>query len=111
MTSTPPDRPSSSPDLRASITSGIAPTPQTTASAGERPAGLRHDALDALVVALETIDLVVADHVDAVGLRGRLKVAARPAAEVALERDGLLHDDRAPLAERGQRGGDLAADV
>ena len=109
--STPPVGPSSKPDFRASITSGIAPHPADDRVGRERETGARHDALDPVAVPLEAVDLLAADHLYTVGLEDPLEVAAGPGAEVALERRGLLHHDRAPLAERGQRGGDLDTEI
>ena len=87
---TPPLSPSSSPAERASITSGVTPTPQTTRSRRELAPALRDHARDALV-ALEPLDLVAVDDADAAlgedaaeeraDLRGRSRApSARPRA-------------------------------
>ena len=71
---------------------------------------LGHDALDA-PRALEAIDLVAADDADAALAEHAAEEAPGVVAEPARERLVLQHHDRDVLAERRQRGRDLAADV
>ena len=80
--------------MRASITSGIAPTPQIDRLGVERRArrAVTH-ALDALA-ALEARDLVAADDLDAVLLEHAPEEAPGGGAEAALERMVLEHDHR-----------------
>jgi hypothetical protein len=64
----------------------------------------------ALAVALEALDLRAADHRHAVALQDPAHPRADLQAEDTLQRLVLQQDDRAALAERRQRGRDLAAD-
>ena len=103
--------PSSSFAARASITSGIAPVPITTMSAGELAPGRGDHALDA-VVALEPLEPVAADELDAVLAQQRAEERRRPSAPKCVESgasSSITIVQRLP--ERGQRRRDLAGDV
>src|SRR5207244_3523338 len=62
-------------------------------------------------VAVEALELVAAVNAHAVRLQQPLKEAPGAPAERAFEGGLLLHHDRAVLADRRKRSGDLAADV
>ncbi len=73
---------------------------------------LGHDLAHAAVGALEALQLVAAVHLHPVLLERVLEEAPDLAPELVLQRDLLLHHDRALHAvRRGQRGSHLAADV
>src|SRR5262249_46364563 len=71
----------------------------------------RYDARDAAVASLEALELVVGMDRDAVLLEELVEEAPGVGPEATFERDALLHDDRAPLADLRERSGDLAAYV
>ena len=76
----------------------------------DRAAALGHHRLDP-PVALEGLQLLAAEHLDALRLEQLLEPAAGVLAEGPRQRHVLHHHDRALGALRGQRGGDLGADV
>ena len=108
---TPPSSPICRPARRASITSGTAPTPHTTAPARPAPAAAGDHAPPRARRPRSVDHLVAGDDLDPVLLEHRRGRAVRPRRRSGGPAARPPEQDRHALAERGQRRGDLAADV
>ena len=78
---------------------------------GQLAAGPRDHSGHAPVGTLEPVELLAAEDLDPVLAEPVMEEAGRRLAERPAERELLDHHHRAPAAELGQRGGDLAGDV